>query len=113
MNGQFVDWDDATVHPEPTLHYGWACSRGSGIRHQSGPAVFRLTDHINAVPVVEDHLMEPDFTAEQVIAATKETVRINEVQSANPSFSIWTSLIRTVSLVAAITCSAVKSGSIR
>ena len=84
MNGRFVDWDDATVHIlNPTLHYGWGVFEGiRAYATSQGPAVFRLTDHINRLyRSAKVYLMEPDFTAEQVIAATKETVRINEVQS--------------------------------
>ena len=29
MNGELVDWDDATVHIlNPTLHYGWGVFEG-------------------------------------------------------------------------------------
>ncbi|MEN3359793.1 MAG: branched-chain amino acid aminotransferase [Mycobacteriales bacterium] len=84
MNGTFVDWDDAKIHVlNPTLHYGWGVFEG--IRAYStarGPAVFRLTDHIARLfRSARLYLMDPGFTAEQVVAATKETVRINEVES--------------------------------
>ena len=84
MNGTFVDWADATVHVlNPTMHYGWGVFEG--IRAYStpqGPAVFRLTDHISRLyRSARIYLMDPGFTAEQVIEAVKETVRINEVDS--------------------------------
>ncbi len=48
----------------------------------NGPAVFRLTDHIARLyRSAKIYLMQPDFTAEQIIEATKETVRVNDVES--------------------------------
>ncbi|MGI8868853.1 MAG: branched-chain-amino-acid transaminase [Mycobacteriales bacterium] len=84
MNGTFVDWDDAKIHIlNPTLHYGWGVFEG--IRSYStsrGAAVFRLTDHIARLyRSARIYFMEPDFTAEQVVEATKETVRINDIES--------------------------------
>src|SRR5947209_18893801 len=49
MDGELVAWDDAKIHIlTHTLHYG--CGVFEGIRAyktKRGPAVFRLTDHIN------------------------------------------------------------------
>jgi branched-chain amino acid aminotransferase len=84
MNGEFVDWDDATIHVlNPTLHYGWGVFEGiRAYNTERGPAVFRLTDHIERLfRSAHIYLMEPDFTLEEIVAATKETVRINEVES--------------------------------
>ena len=48
MDGELVDWDQATVHVTAYgLHYGLGFFEG--IRCQStptGPAIFRLTDHL-------------------------------------------------------------------
>lgn len=84
MDGALVDWDDATIHIlNPTLHYGWGVFEG--IRAYStdrGPAVFRLREHIERLfRSAHIYLMEPAFTVEEIVAATKETVRVNEVQS--------------------------------
>lgn len=84
MNGRFVDWDDATVHIlNPTLHYGWGVFEGiRAYGTARGPAVFRLTDHINRLfRSAAIYLMDPGFTPAEVVAATKETVRINRVES--------------------------------
>ena len=84
MNGTFVDWNDATVHIlNPTLHYGWGVFEGiRAYATDRGSAVFRLTDHINRLfRSGSIYLLEPAFTAAEVIAATKETVRINKVDS--------------------------------
>lgn len=84
MDGELVDWDDATIHIlNPTLHYGWGVFEGiRAYATDRGPAVFRLTEHIARLyRSAHLYLMEPDFTAEQVVAATKELVRVNEVES--------------------------------
>ncbi|MDQ1672183.1 MAG: branched-chain amino acid aminotransferase [Frankiaceae bacterium] len=84
MDGELVDWDDATIHIlNPTLHYGWGVFEGIRAYHTArGPAVFRLTEHIERLfRSASMYLMEPEFTVEQIVAATKETVRVNEVES--------------------------------
>jgi branched-chain amino acid aminotransferase len=84
MNGSFVDWDDATVHIlNPTLHYGWGVFEGiRAYGTAQGSAVFRLTDHINRLfRSASIYLLDPGFTPAEVVAATKETVRINKIES--------------------------------
>jgi branched-chain amino acid aminotransferase len=80
MDGELVNWSDAKIHIlTHTLHYG--CGVFEGIRAYStptGPAVFRLTDHIirlfNSAKIF---MIDVPFTVEEIIEATKETVRIN------------------------------------
>ena len=84
MDGELVDWDDATIHIlNPTLHYGWGVFEGiRAYATERGPAVFRLTEHIERLfRSAHIYFMEPDWTVEQIIEATKETVRVNEVES--------------------------------
>jgi branched-chain amino acid aminotransferase len=84
MNGSFVNWDDANIHIlNPTLHYGWGVFEGiRAYATVDGPAVFRLTDHIRRLyRSAKIYLLEPEFSAEQVIAAVKETVRVNELDT--------------------------------
>lgn len=84
MNGAFVDWDDATIHVlNPTLHYGWGVFEGiRAYQTARGPAVFRLTDHIARLfRSAKIYLMEPRFSLEDIVAATKETVAVNDVDS--------------------------------
>ncbi|SNQ45709.1 putative branched-chain-amino-acid aminotransferase [Frankia canadensis] len=84
MNGEFVDWDDARVHVlNPTLHYGWGVFEGiRAYETAGGPAVFRLTDHIARLyRSAKIYVMEPQFTQEQVVAATKETIAVNDIAS--------------------------------
>jgi branched-chain amino acid aminotransferase len=80
MDGELVDWADAKIHIlTHTLHYG--CGVFEGIRAYAtahGPAVFRLTDHIvrlfNSAKIF---LIDVPFSVEQIIEATKDTVRVN------------------------------------
>lgn len=84
MDGEFVDWDDAKIHVlNPTLHYGWGVFEGvRAYATARGPAVFRLTEHIQRLfRSAHIYLMEPAHTVEEVVEATKELVRVNEVDS--------------------------------
>jgi branched-chain amino acid aminotransferase len=84
MDGELVDWDDAKIHVlTHTLHYG--CGVFEGIRAYEtsrGPAVFRLEEHIDRLfNSAAIYLLEIPFTRDELIAATVETVRVNEVPS--------------------------------
>ena len=84
MDGELVDWDDAKIHVlTHTLHYGSGVFEG--IRAYStpqGPAVFRLTDHIRRLLQSAKMLMiESPFSVEQLVEATKETVRVNKIEA--------------------------------
>jgi branched-chain amino acid aminotransferase len=80
MDGELVAWDEARVHIlTHTLHYGSGVFEGIRAYPTSeGPAVFRLTDHIvrlfNSAKIF---LIDIPFTVDQLIDATKETVRVN------------------------------------
>ena len=77
MNGELVDWDKAQIHIlTHTLHYGTGVFEGIRAYETSqGPAVFRLTDHIerlhNSAKIVG---MEIPYSVEELVAATKATV---------------------------------------
>jgi branched-chain amino acid aminotransferase len=79
-NGQFVRWEDATVHVSAhVLHYG--SSVFEGIRAYAtpqGPAVFCLDAHVermfNSCKIFR---MDPPFTREEIKDAILETVRAN------------------------------------
>jgi branched-chain amino acid aminotransferase len=84
MDGQLVDWDDARIHIlTHSLHYG--CGVFEGIRAyatKDGPAVFRLKEHIDRLfNSAKIFFIDIPFTREQLIDATKETVRVNNVES--------------------------------
>jgi branched-chain amino acid aminotransferase len=84
MDGELVDWDEARVHVlTHTMHYGSGCFEGiRAYATADGPAVFRLTDHIQRL-FDSAHLLMMDipFSVEELVDATKETVRVNEVES--------------------------------
>ena len=80
MDGELVDWDAARIHIlTHTLHYG--CGVFEGIRAyptDSGPAVFRLTDHITRLfNSAKIFMIDVPFSPEEIIEATKTTVRVN------------------------------------
>src|SRR5215475_5392842 len=80
MDGELVDWDEARIHVlTHTLHYG--CGVFEGIRAyptESGPAVFRLTDHINRLfDSAKIFQIDIPFSPQQIVEATKTTVRVN------------------------------------
>jgi branched-chain amino acid aminotransferase len=84
MDGELVAWEDAKIHVlTHTLHYG--CGVFEGIRAYEtsrGPAVFRLDDHIDRLfNSAAIYMIEVPFDRDQLIAATLETVRVNEVRS--------------------------------
>ncbi|MBV9661958.1 MAG: branched-chain amino acid transaminase [Acidimicrobiales bacterium] len=80
MDGELVDSDQARIHVlTHTLHYG--CGVFEGIRAyptDSGPAVFRLTDHIERLfNSAKIFMIDVPFTPRDIIDATKLTVRVN------------------------------------
>src|SRR5437763_2402372 len=84
MDGELVPRDGAKIHIlTHTLHYG--CGVFEGIRAYAtsqGPAVFRLTDHINRLMnSAKIFMIDVPFTAEQIIDATKLTVRENALDA--------------------------------
>src|SRR6478609_6077829 len=84
MDGELVDWDDARIHIlTHSLHYG--CGVFEGIRAYEtaqGPAVFRLTDHIERLfASAKIFMIDIPFTVQEIVDATKETVRVNGLPS--------------------------------
>ncbi len=77
MNGKLVNWDEAKVHIlTHTLHYGTGVFEGiRAYETSSGPAVFRLTDHIkrlfNSAQIMG---MDMPYSVEELVEATKQTV---------------------------------------
>jgi len=77
MNGSLVDWADANVHIlTHTLHYGMGVFEGiRAYETADGPAVFRLTEHIERVHNSAKILGMPmPYSVDDLITATKETV---------------------------------------
>ncbi len=84
MDGDLIDWDEAKVHVlSHSLHYGSGVFEGiRAYATPQGPAVFRLTDHINRLfDSAKIFMIDIPYSPEQLIEATKETVRVNEVES--------------------------------
>jgi branched-chain amino acid aminotransferase len=82
MDGKLVNWDDANVHIlTHTLHYGTGVFEGIRCYATSqGGAVFRLTDHIQRLfNSAKIFMMDIPYTVEQLVEATKETVRANNI----------------------------------
>jgi branched-chain amino acid aminotransferase len=78
MNGELVDWDRARIHIlTHTLHYGMGVFEGiRAYETAQGPAIFRLTDHIERMHNSAKILgMELPYTVEQLVQACKDTVR--------------------------------------
>jgi branched-chain amino acid aminotransferase len=80
MNGELVDWADAKVHVGAHgLHYGSGVFEGIRCYEtDSGPAVFRLTDHITRLHTSAAILhMEIPYAVEELTAACHETIGVN------------------------------------
>ncbi|MDQ1358678.1 MAG: branched-chain amino acid aminotransferase [Acidimicrobiaceae bacterium] len=80
MDGELVNWDDAKIHIlTHTLHYGLGVFEGiRAYATDSGPAVFRLTDHIvRLFDSAKIFMIEIPFTIDQLVEAVKDTVRVN------------------------------------
>jgi branched-chain amino acid aminotransferase len=84
MDGKLVSWDEAVIHIlTPTLHYGWGVFEGiRAYATKKGPAVFRLTDHMRRLHRSSKiYMLDLPFSVEQLVDATKETIRVNKVDS--------------------------------
>ncbi|MEL6893939.1 MAG: aminotransferase class IV, partial [Actinomycetota bacterium] len=84
MNGELVPWEQAQVHVlTHTLHYGMGVFEGiRAYETAQGPAVFRLTEHIERLFASAQILgMEIPYTVDELIAATKETVAATGLSS--------------------------------
>ncbi|MBA3944920.1 MAG: branched-chain amino acid transaminase [Herpetosiphonaceae bacterium] len=84
MNGELVHWDDAQIHVlSHVVHYG--SSVFEGIRcyaTASGPAIFRLTDHIRRLfDSAKIYRMPMPFTPAEVKAACKQIITANKLDS--------------------------------
>ena len=80
MDGELVDWADATVHVGVHgLHYGSGVFEGIRCYETpDGPAVFRLTEHLERLERSARLLyMELPFTTAHLVEATLELLRVN------------------------------------
>ena len=84
MNGEIVDWDQATVHIlTHALHYGTGVFEGIRAYETSrGPAVFRLRDHLERMErSAKMFLMEIPFSPDELIRVTTELIKLNKLRS--------------------------------
>jgi branched-chain amino acid aminotransferase len=82
VNGELVDWDNAQTHVlSHTLHYGMGAFEGiRAYKTPNGVAVFRLREHMERLHRSCKILqMELTWTVDQLVEATKDVVRVNEL----------------------------------
>ena len=82
MDGQLVDGDHATTHVlTHTLHYGTGAFEGiRAYKTPSGPAVFRLREHIERLARSCKILMIPlSYSIDELVEACVEVVRVNDL----------------------------------
>jgi branched-chain amino acid aminotransferase len=80
MNGDLVDWADAKIHVGAHgLHYGSGVFEGIRCYEtERGPAVFRLTDHLERLHASARLLhMELPFSVDELRAACMDLVAVN------------------------------------
>jgi branched-chain amino acid aminotransferase len=81
-NGSYIKWHDAQVHLlSHSLQFGSAIFEGiRAYETKRGPAVFRLREHLvrmhNSCRI---YRMEHEYSIDQLVAATRETVAKNNV----------------------------------
>ncbi len=84
FNGELIPWEDAKIHIlTHSLHYGTGVFEGVRAYETSrGPAVFRLTEHIerlfNSAKIM---MMEIPYSVDELVQATKDTVRATGLPS--------------------------------
>jgi branched-chain amino acid aminotransferase len=84
MNGELVDWADATVHVGVHgLHYGSGVFEGiRAYETTKGTAVFRLSEHLKRLELSAKLLyMELPYSQDELKAATWDLIGANELPS--------------------------------
>jgi branched-chain amino acid aminotransferase len=83
-DGKLVPWRDATTHVlTHSLHYGLAVFEGvRAYKTAEGTAIFRLAEHTQRLfNSGRIYLMEIPYEKEQLMAAQREVVRTNKLES--------------------------------
>ncbi len=83
-DGELIPWDDANVHVlSHGLHYGTGAFEGiRAYETKRGPAVFRLTEHMERLARSCKALGIPvDWTADELVKAAKELLAVNELHA--------------------------------
>jgi len=84
QDGDFVDWDDATVHVlTHALHYGTGIFEGVRCYDtENGPAIFRWDEHLDRFyQSAKPYDMEVPFSRDELTEATLELLRREELRS--------------------------------
>jgi branched-chain amino acid aminotransferase len=84
MDGDLVPWDEAQVHVlSHGLHYGTGAFEGiRAYETETGPAIFRLTDHMDRLERSAKALGIPfEYTVPELVDFCKEVMRVNGLQS--------------------------------
>jgi branched-chain amino acid aminotransferase len=84
QNGEFVKWDDATVHVlTHGLHYGTGVFEGVRCYETpQGPAIFRGKDHFRRLRESAKYFyMDLDYTDDELLETTKELITRNGLAS--------------------------------
>ena len=84
QDGDFVDWDDATVHVlTHALHYGTGIFEGVRCYDtENGPAIFRWDEHLDRFyQSAKPYDMEIPFSRTELTEATLELLRREELRS--------------------------------
>ena len=84
MNGKLVNWQDAQVHIlTHALHYGSGVFEGiRAYDTHKGTHVFRLTEHMERLlRSAKIYMMDVPFTTEQLVQATKDVIKANDLES--------------------------------
>lgn len=92
MNGKLVPWRDATVHVlTHALHYGSGVFEGIRCyKTVSGPAVFRLTEHMGRLAQsAKLYQMPLPYSVDELVAATKDVIRANKLDACYIRPIIW------------------------
>ncbi|HWB72408.1 MAG TPA: branched-chain amino acid transaminase [Egibacteraceae bacterium] len=84
MDGELVDWREATVHLlTPTLHYGWGVFDSiRAYETDRGPALFQHRAHMERLHRSARILqMEIPYTVDELMEATRGLIRVNGSKS--------------------------------
>jgi branched-chain amino acid aminotransferase len=84
FNGDLIPWDDAKIHVlTHSLHYGMGVFEGiRAYETDSGPAVFRLTEHMERLhDSAKIMMMDLPYTVAELVEATRDTVRASGLPS--------------------------------
>ncbi|MFB6298746.1 MAG: branched-chain amino acid transaminase [Halobacteriales archaeon] len=84
MNGEFVDFDDATIHVlTHGLHYGTGIFEGvRAYDTENGPAIFRWEEHLERFyHSAEPYDLDIDYEPEELTEATVELLRRENLES--------------------------------